>query len=94
MAYSVVAVCVLILRYRPPDNQECLTESNEENIPINLNLNSQSRKQRFMAFAFGRSDEPFLQRLFRPASQKCNHSTSHIVNVFAFIAGNNLKYFF
>lgn len=96
MAYSVVAVCVLVLRYKPSGDDEVIGIEEEGKKPIeyftfdNAIQNHQplkATKRTLASVIFGYSDEPLISRLFRPRSKKCNEQTSRLVNVIAVFSG-------
>ena len=74
MAYSIVAVCVLVLRYRPFEKDEYEWRSD---VSVLANI-------------FGGLDEQsLLERLFKPKST-CNHFNSHLVNLLTLFCGNQI----
>jgi len=80
MAYSVVSICVLVLRYRPSD---------DESKVINQEENELKAKKKLIHKIFGYSSEPILRRMFKPSSQSCNSSTSSLVNGLTALASKN-----
>ncbi len=73
MAYSLVSVCSLILRYSPDVIVETVHEIGE--------------KQSILIYLFGRSEEKLVKRLFHPSSTKCDQNTAHLSNTVTFFAG-------
>ena len=100
MAYSVVSVCVLILRYRPPDEVAAASisgkifksdssrtqEEMNNNQKQDIGLKKPSRRG-FVAYVFGYSEESLIKRFFGPSTKKCSYLTSRIVNVLALVSG-------
>jgi amino acid transporter len=78
MAYSLVSVCTLILRYRPNVIE-----------PARRELGTQ---RTLLSYIVGESDEKLVSRIFKPMD-KCDKASSHLVNAITAVAGN-LKYFF
>lgn len=75
MAYSITALCVLILRYRPfeRDNDEQQPEATHSSV---------------LATWFGHlNGQSLLARLFRP-NTPCSHFNSRLVNLLTFLCGN------
>lgn len=86
MAYSVVALCIIVLRYRPPNNDDL---DFAETYQLKQNNSTSSLVDKSINSVFGYSDEPILSRMFTPESKICNSSTSKIVNVLTLIGGLN-----
>ncbi len=80
MAYSVVSICVLVLRYRPSDDEDKV---------INLEESELRVEKKLIHKLFGYSPEPILKRMFKPSSQSCNSSTSSLVNALIAFASKN-----
>ena len=76
MAYSVVAVCVLILRYRPDEE-----EANESDLNA-----SGGDEPTTKSLLFGQSNEPLMKRLFYP-TKNCTHATASLVNILSLLSG-------
>ena len=74
MAYSLVSICTLILRYRPEVINETVLEIGE--------------KRPILFYIFGESEEKLLKRLFHPSSTKCDQATSHLSSTVILFAGN------
>ncbi len=89
MAYSVVAICVLILRYRPSDNHIYAEEKSTNTIDISekvfSNSNEHSVVTKIYELFFGRSNESFLKRCFIPIN-KPTIASSRLVNTLTIIS--------
>ena len=73
MAYSVVAVCTLILRYRPDDDD--LNDSDLANDEATTR-----------SLLFGHSAESLVKRLFNP-NKNCTHASAGLVSVLSSLTG-------
>lgn len=97
MAYSVVAVCILLLRYKPTENEienpSMIEKSFSNNIQINeadtLERTNPTEPQLFKTKIynsfFGHSNENFLKRCFSP-SNECTLASSHLVNTLTILS--------
>jgi hypothetical protein len=97
MAYSVVAICVLILRYRPSENQIYKEHNSSNNIELSekfcANSNGNSILTKIYEFFLGRSNESFLKRCFLPFN-KPTRASSRLVNTVTILSSNVQKNFF
>ena len=74
MAYTLVSLCVLILRYKPEEKVEVKNE-----ILLDLKL-----VDKIIVFLFGYSDQFILERLFKPKALKTNTADYKLVNMLTF----------
>lgn len=96
MAYSVVAICVLILRYRPSDHQIYTGEKPTNDMELSekdfVNSNNHSILTKIYQLFFGHSNESFLKRCFLPTN-KPTLASSRLVNTVTIIS-SKLNTFF
>ena len=69
MAYTLVSICVLILRYRSADEK----------------INIQAQQNKMNTFLLGYSEESFFRRLFMPKDKVTTSAVSHLVNTITLI---------
>jgi len=69
MAYTLVSICVLILRYRSIDEK----------------VHIQNQQNKIYTFLFGHSDESFFKRLFMPKEKVTTAAVTHLVNTIVMI---------
>lgn len=69
MAYTLVSICVLILRYRSTDEK----------------IHIQAQQNKMYTFLFGHSEESFFKRLFLPKDKVTTSAVSHLVNTITMI---------
>jgi hypothetical protein len=85
MAYSLVSICVLILRYRPPQQEadciamtECV-KSLEEDKPEQI----KPKKK-----LFGETNDKLIKRLFNPTNTEAHDSSYRLVYFLSIFCGN------
>ena len=69
MAYTLVSICVLILRYRSADEK----------------IHIQAQQNKMYTFLLGHSEESFFRRLFMPKDKVTTSAVSHLVNTITLI---------
>jgi amino acid transporter len=79
LAYSLVSMCTLVLRYRPDVVADEDVESTGSDVV--------TRRKTWVGFIFGDSNEPLWKRIFMPTSTKASKATSHLVSVLAIFTG-------
>jgi len=76
MAYTLVSLCVLVLRYKPEEvNDAKIVDSSSSNLKL---------IDRIVAFLFGYSDQFILDRCFKPKALKTNTADYKLVNMLTF----------
>lgn len=80
LAYGLVSMCTLVLRYRPDVYEPVVVEPGE--------------KRSIASYIFGVSGEPLHKRLFAPSSTKASRATSYLVNALAIFIGLLFSFFY
>ncbi|CAF0761137.1 unnamed protein product [Brachionus calyciflorus] len=83
IAYSLVTVCVMILRYKPSKSSKFF-EINKNISMITLKEGKKLKNRSVVGLVFGESSQSIFLRLFKPNSD-CSVLTSRIVNIFCVI---------
>lgn len=85
LAYSLVSICTLVLRYTP-GMDGVVVEANGNGATIDEQTSGLGVKKTWIGYLFGHSNESIWKRVFMPTSIKASNETSHIVNSLTFIA--------
>lgn len=87
MAYTLVSICVLILRYKPEKKPPNFTSQNE-------NRNEQSKFDKFLLILFGDSPQSGWKRLFKPDAKEANQADFRLVITLTILARKYFEIFF
>lgn len=77
MAYTLVSICVLILRYKP-----------EKKPRLNSNEQEKTKFDRLLVALFGDSTQSGWKRLFTPEAKEANHADFRLVVTLTILAGD------
>lgn len=94
LAYSLVSICTLVLRYTPPGQDGFTVVAANGASPNGTSTPTESNheppvvlvKKTWAGYIFGHSNESIWRRIFAPTSIKATKETSRLVNVLTFIA--------
>ena len=85
VAYTLVSICVLILRYQPnPANVKTKIHFRPVSSHPNVEM---KQEQSLKSTIFGKSDEPLLKRMIMPKSKTCNHAAAQLVRTISMVVG-------
>ncbi len=86
MAYSLVSICVLILRYKPPHH-------NSLNQVSDIGKKNHDNEKKKISL-LGKSNDPFFKRLFLPSTKEANLCSYRLVNFLAVASSKNFSLHF
>ncbi len=87
MAYTLVSLCVLILRFTPSDHVEIDEEKSDEIKYINGKLNENASSKSLVGMLRDETNGTFWVRLFSPLNRVPNKFSSFVVNFLTFLSG-------